>query len=117
MTPADSLAQFATTFDRTSIADHCATAESEREMLRQAFPRESLAGLPVEKYAMGLGGNDSLCWTYEFGSDRIGSIKGGSVFKFVLWFGKDGQLANSAKKKSPTPRSLGRSCGPVSSAR
>lgn len=101
MTPADSLAQFATTFDRISIADHCAKAEAEREALRQSFPRATLAELPVEKYAMGLGGNDSLCWTYEFGSDSIGSIKGGSVFKFVLWFGKDGQLANSAKKDEP----------------
>ena len=103
MTPAESLAQFAATFDRSTIVEHCSKALAERTALQKAFPRESLATMAVEKYAMGLGGNNTLCWTYEFGSDHVGSIKGGSVFKFVVWFGKDGELVSSAKKDEPNP--------------
>ena len=64
--PAVSLADFAIAFDRSSLQARVQEAERLRQMLREKFPMESIATLPLEKFAIGLG-EGTLCYEYEFG--------------------------------------------------
>ncbi len=101
--PAASLADFARSYDRDLLKSRCADAERMRERLRELFPRESLAALPLEKYAIGLG-EGTLCYEYEFGSSAIGSIKGGSAFKYLVFFNKAKGVWKSTLREEPDPQ-------------
>ena len=56
----------------------------------QEFPLESLHTLPLEKYALGLN-EGSFGWWLEYNTSDIGSIKGGSASKHVIYFKKKEQ--------------------------
>ncbi len=71
-------------------------------MLREKFPMESIATLPLEKYAIGLG-EGTLCYEYEFGSVPLGSIKGGSAAKFLVFFNKGKGVWKSTLRAEPDP--------------
>jgi 5-methylcytosine-specific restriction enzyme B len=98
--PAVSLADFARTFDRTSFRPRLQEAETHRQRLRELFPREQLADLPLEKYAIGLG-QGTLCYEYEFGSRVIGSVAGGSAGKFLVFFNKAKGVWKSTLREEP----------------
>ena len=85
--PTVSLTKFATAFDRSSLQPRVKEADRLRQMLREKFPMESMATLPLDKYAIGLG-EGTLCYEYEFGSVDIGSIRGGSASKYLVFFNK-----------------------------
>jgi 5-methylcytosine-specific restriction protein B len=59
-----------------------------REEFVRRFPRESLADLTLEEYAIGKGNSDSFCYWLELKTKELGSIKGGSVAKFGIWWNK-----------------------------
>ena len=101
--PVTSLADFARSFDRASLQPRCEEAERGRQRLRGLFPREVLATLPLERYAIGLG-EGTLCYEYEFGSRAIGSIQGGSAFKFLIFFNKAKGVWKSTVQGEPDPQ-------------
>ena len=66
---------------------------AELEKLRQAFvnrfPRERLRQLALEEYALGHeGSHDSFCYWLEWQTKKLGSVSGGSVVKWGVWWSK-----------------------------
>jgi hypothetical protein len=60
-----------------------------REEFVKRFPPEMLTGLTMEKYAMGHpGSGDSFCYWLERKTEKLGSVRGGTVRKFGLWWDK-----------------------------
>ncbi len=66
----------------------------ELAMLRskfiEAFPIDELEHLTKEQYALGQGksteADGSFCWWLEFGTKTLGSVSGGSVKKWGVWY-------------------------------
>lgn len=58
-----------------------------REAFVARFPKERIADLTLEEYAAGRPG--SFCYWIEFKTRRLGSISGGSAFKFGVWWSKE----------------------------
>ncbi|MCL6603992.1 MAG: AAA family ATPase [Paenibacillus sp.] len=55
------------------------------------FPREQLPNLMLEQYALGKTPSGSLSWWLEYNTISLGSIKGGSAAKHIIYFSrKDG---------------------------
>jgi hypothetical protein len=99
-----SLADFAKSLDRHSIEAEVRDAEKQRARLAQLFPKEIIASLPLEKYVVGLGEKDTLCYEYEFGTRGMGSIKGGSARKHLIYFSKTQNAMRSTLKEEPDPQ-------------
>lgn len=66
-----------------------ASAELRGKFL-QAFPISDLNQLTKEQYGLGQGKSTeedgSFCWWLEFGTKSLGSVSGGSVKKWGIWF-------------------------------
>lgn len=77
--------------------------ESLRSQFLERFPVTSLNELTLEQYSLGLEPKEnSFCYWLEFKTKELGSIAGGSAFKFVIFFDKDGKqykFANKYKSK------------------
>lgn len=62
--------------------------ENEAAQLHQEFlkryPRERLASLTLDEYALGKG--KGACWWLEFGTEKLGRIGGATAFKHVVFF-------------------------------
>jgi 5-methylcytosine-specific restriction protein B len=83
------------------------TIPAELEALRQAFvarfPRERLEQLTLEEYALGQGSKDSFCYWLEYKTAEYGSVKGGSVAKWGIWWNtKTNSWAYNAAFRSPS---------------
>lgn len=76
--------------------------ESLRRQFLERFPASGLNGLTLEQYSLGLEPKEnSFCYWIEYETTELGSIKGGSAFKFVIFFDRDtGQYRFSNKFKS-----------------
>lgn len=73
-------------FDRLSIAEHATEGERERQEIIKRFPVSSWPDLPLEKYALGLpDSEDSFCRWLEFRSPHLGSMRGGSAVKHIIY--------------------------------
>src|SRR5713101_1258282 len=46
--------------------------------------------MPLERYALGTGSHDTFSYRLEFGTPHVGSIKGGSAKKHLIYRKKDG---------------------------
>ena len=92
--PSLSLAEFAATFDRKEIQPAVIEANQQRQALKNKFPRESLPTLSLEQYAVGQG-KGTLCYEYEYASPEVGSIKGGSASKFLVFYSTKNQAWKS----------------------
>lgn len=58
-----------------------------RQEFVQRFPKERLADLTLERYAVGHEGSaDSFCYWLEFKTRPLGGIGGGSAAKFGVWW-------------------------------
>lgn len=61
-----------------------------REEFVHRFPKERLGDLTLEEYALGHEGTrDSFCYWLERKTRYLGSILGGNVTKFGVWYNKD----------------------------
>jgi predicted RNA-binding protein with PUA-like domain len=61
-----------------------------REEFVQRFPKERLGEMTLERYALGRDDSeDSFCYWLEFKTRGLGSIQGGSVSKFWVWWDKN----------------------------
>jgi len=79
------LEQALAAFDRQSARAGADAAEHERERVEAMFPRDGWPTLPLERYALGTGNADSFCRVMEFGSPLLGSIRGGSALKHIIF--------------------------------
>ncbi len=61
--------------------------ENKRKLLNdflEAFPLETLSEMPLEKYT-NLNRSDSFCYWVESRTSELGSIWGGSSYKFGIY--------------------------------
>jgi 5-methylcytosine-specific restriction enzyme B len=68
--------------------------QKKEEALRQQFlgrfPLSSLDSMTLEQYSLGLEPKEnSFCYWLEFKTYELGSIAGGSAYKFAVYFDKD----------------------------
>ena len=71
--------------NRTSLIEDIQMAEEERNQVIARFPLEDWPTLPLERYALGQGVKDSFCWWMEWGTKHLGSIRGGSSEKHLIY--------------------------------
>ncbi|HET6860023.1 MAG TPA: restriction endonuclease, partial [Streptomyces sp.] len=77
--------------DRAQWASEVAAAHEQAKDVLTAFPLESWADLPLERYALGHKQYyGSFCHLAEFQTPQLGSISGGSAGKHIIYFGSDG---------------------------
>src|SRR6266511_6390596 len=73
-------------FDRASIAAALTEAEAERDMVLEKFPIAGWPELPLERYALGQEiSEDTYCRLLEFRTPYLGSIRGGSSRKLIIY--------------------------------
>jgi len=91
----DGLAGRVAAFDREAAADAAARAEVERLGVVEQFPLKIWAELPLEQYALGptayRNPSYSFCRLMEYGTNTIGSIRGGSAAKHILYQHRSGE--------------------------
>jgi 5-methylcytosine-specific restriction enzyme B len=77
-------------YDRSAVAGAVAAAEQQRQEVVRRFPRDQWPTMPIERYAVGLSGHrDTFCRLLEFQTPDLGSIKGGSSRKLIIYKHKD----------------------------
>ncbi len=77
------LADWLRTNPRTMPAE---VAELRRAFVER-FPKERLDAMTLREYALGHEGTkDSFCYWLEWKTEQLGSVKGGSVSKFGVWW-------------------------------
>lgn len=73
-------------FDRKSIESHIQSGEVERQEILRRFPISEWPTMPLEKYALGLPqSSESFCRWIEFNSPHLGSMRGGSAVKHLIY--------------------------------
>src|SRR5436309_1174087 len=82
---------FLAEFDRTQVADAVRRYDVQRAELLRRFPVDHWPTMRLEEYALGhAGSEDSFCRWMEFKSTDVGSIRGGSARKHIIYQRKDG---------------------------
>lgn len=61
------------------------STEEQRRKVVDRFPLDAWPTLPLEEYALGLATTDTFCWWLEFGTPLVGSIRGGSSRKLLIY--------------------------------
>lgn len=98
------LAEFAATFDRTSLQPRLREAEAQRRKILDAFPLATFGELPLERYALRDKDRSTFCYLLEFGSQALGSMKGGSADKLGIYFYNKTSQWRSSIKHLPEPQ-------------
>ena len=84
--PDRSLDQALVECDRQSFGSFVAEAEKVRSQLLELFPRSCWAEMALEEFALGHErSEDSYCRWIEFNATHLGSIKGGSAGKLIIF--------------------------------
>jgi 5-methylcytosine-specific restriction protein B len=74
------------TFDRTAAQQRAARAEEQRKEIQTRFPPDQWPSLPLERYALGVDDSENTyCRWLEFKSADLGSMRGGSATKLVVY--------------------------------
>lgn len=87
----------AAAFDRNTVAEGKALAHAERELVLTEFPLTEWPTLPLERYALGLDSQDwsgtrmTYCRLLEFVTTQLGSIRGGSAAKHIMFRHNSGE--------------------------
>lgn len=77
-------------WDRSSVAEKLAKAEEQRRRVVVTFPLEQWSTLPLERYALGTDrSSGGFCYAMEFGTPDIGSIRGGSSRKHLIYWRRE----------------------------
>jgi 5-methylcytosine-specific restriction protein B len=77
-------------YDRALDKEHVAAAERERKTATDRFPVEQWPTMPLEHYALGQEeSEDTFCRWMEFRTQHLGSIRGGSSRKLIIYKHKD----------------------------
>ena len=73
-------------YDREAARDEIEAAERERQQILQRFPLQEWPTLPLERYALGQPDTtETYCYWLEFGSPHVGSMRGGSSNKHLVY--------------------------------
>lgn len=76
-------------FDRAALRDLLERAEQVRQRAVERFPLDDWPRLPLRRYALGTPYDPQLgrpfCWLMEYGTDVLGSIRGGSAAKHIIY--------------------------------
>src|SRR5689334_19227015 len=88
--PAESIQEALERYDGTQFRDYLATAERERTEMLKRFPLDGWPHMTLEDYALGQNSADVYSRWLEFGTPHLGSIKGGSAIKHLIYKKKDG---------------------------
>ncbi|MER8115331.1 hypothetical protein [Streptomyces sp. NPDC094031] len=94
-------------FDRSTAAKDEAGAEQERKQVLAPFPLEEWPTLPLERYALGLeqsGLGMTYCRLMEFDTQSLGSIKGGSAAKPIMYRHNSGEGRLAAPLRGMEPQ-------------
>jgi 5-methylcytosine-specific restriction protein B len=87
----DRLAAALAAYDPAVDADHLTLAEEEREQILERFPREAWPALALTDYAIGQeDSSETFCRWIEFVAGHLGSIRGGSSGKLIIYKRKSG---------------------------
>ena len=77
-------------YDRESARDKIERAEEDRQQLLERFPRDHWPEMTLEEYALGQeNSEDTFCRWMEFRTRDLGSIRGGSSRKLIIYKHKD----------------------------
>lgn len=80
------LTEFLSTYDRAAHRSDVELAEQERRQILERFPLDGWSTLTLERYALGQDGNDdTFCRWMEFRSPNLGSMRGGSARKHLIF--------------------------------
>ena len=102
-TPPSSLDDAIAAFDRSRFAEHAITAEQQRLEVVSRFPVPHWPEMTLAEYALGTPqSHQSFCYAVEFGSPLVGSIRGGSAMKHLIFQrSKDGSWFFPKGYRSP----------------
>jgi 5-methylcytosine-specific restriction enzyme B len=79
-----------TNFDRSSLTHKLEQAATQRAEILRRFPIKDWPSLPLERYALGQeDSEDTYCRWLEFKSQDLGSMRGGSAAKLVIYKHRD----------------------------
>ncbi|MFE0349613.1 AAA family ATPase [Streptomyces griseoluteus] len=95
-------------FDRAAVAKVESTAEEERRRVLSQFPLDEWKTLPLERYALGqsspIGSEPTYCRLLEFLTPNLGSIKGGSAAKHIMYRHNSGEWRLAASLRGMDPQ-------------
>lgn len=98
----------AAAFDRSSAPEAETAAKGERKQVLAQFPLEEWATLPLSRYALGQtapsGSGPTYCRLMEFGTPNLGSIKGGSAAKHIMYHHNSGEWRVAAPLRGMEPQ-------------
>ncbi|MFE4051072.1 AAA family ATPase [Streptomyces sp. YIM B13518] len=100
----------AAAFDRGTVAEDEARADAEREQVLARFPLEDWPTLALDCYALGVDAPDArapgtgYCRLMEFGTSHLGSIRGGSAAKHIMYRHNSGEWRMAAPLRSREPQ-------------
>lgn len=77
-------------WDRAGADARAAEADTLRSQFVTRFPREAWPQLTLDEYALGQSNQDNVSYWLEYKTRVIGSIKGGSSDKHLIFRAKDG---------------------------
>ena len=73
-------------YDRSSQAALISAAEEQRNYILEHFPKAGWPDLELTQYALGQKGKKgTFCYLLEYGSKALGSLKGGSAAKHIIY--------------------------------
>ncbi len=86
ITPSRSLEEAIHEFDRASEQEAVQRAEEQRRQMLERFPIDHWPEMRLEEYALGQeDSEDTFCRWMEFRVKGLGSIRGGSASKLVIY--------------------------------
>ena len=86
LTLSEAIAQF----DRSPTNPVAEGYRSQRAEILARFPRDQWPGMRLEEYALGQPGvEDTYCYWLEYESQSVGSIRGGSARKLIIYKRRD----------------------------
>ncbi|MEU2490025.1 AAA family ATPase [Streptomyces sp. NPDC007883] len=95
-------------FKRAAVADMESAAKEERKRVLSQFPLEGWRTLPLERYALGqpapAGSEPTYCRLLEFLTPNLGSIKGGSAAKHIMYRHNSGEWRLAAALRGMEPQ-------------
>lgn len=96
----------AAAFDRGGVAAGEAAAQEERKRVLAEFPLANWPGLPLTRYALGQdnGSGMAYCRLMEFGLPHLGSIRGGSAAKHIMYRHNTGEWRLAAPLRGLEPQ-------------
>ncbi|MGX4688709.1 McrB family protein [Streptomyces sp. JNUCC 63] len=108
MTDAAEMRAAAEQFDRSAVAEAQSAAENERKQVLAQFPLDEWERLPLERYALGqpapAGAGPAYCRLLEFLTPNLGSIRGGSAAKHIMYRHNSGEWRLAAPLRGMEPQ-------------